>query len=672
MEVIEIGNKNYCLLIGKVKLDIEHISIITRLKNCKVENIVFNETDNLWYYKNYKSVQKIIDILYPNNKKCDFEFLNNNIHDYRQRNIKFNVKNKYNEEFPEPTNYIILDYGNPYKINGGRYNGQYRNMYWKVRDENNQVYYIMHIKNDIYTKISLDDIDKVINVDDTRPCWYLQQHGYITSTCTSTNKIYYLHQLIMNVHKENLNSYERTVDHINRDKLDNRNSNLRIVSMSVQNTNRDKQERRTDAIELPDGITQQDLPKYVVYRKEILDKESGKFREYFYICGHPNCERWETSKSNKYSNYEKLLMAIKKLKELNNEESSDLESDTESEPKIKLPKYISYTKFRDQPCLIFDKRTDDKRYNLKMIVKPDNFEFELNYFIDKINKKYPELNMKKPNSIYSNEELINDELVVEPQSEILAQPINIINEDSNDKIVLTSFEGLKLNLPQNFTFYGEKGKYYYQYAKVIKGNRITKKYMIKSNDLQKELNDLIDILNKTHTELQLSYYTIPNLPIIRVFNDIIIDENIDKPKMPNNFSITTVNKIDYIQFCKKIDGERIQYKTKINSYNLHSELYNFIDHLNNTYSLKLDKKDYIIPNHSWKTTNKIIDHNNITEQHWATPNVLERKVKLSSEQQLRNRESVQKYLAKKKEELGEDEVRRMKTEYMKTYRNNNN
>ena len=652
MEVIEFGNKNHCLLLGKVKIDIGQSAIITRLKNCKVENFIFDETDNLWYYKNYKSVKKLIDILYPDNKHCEFEFIND-INDYRHKNIKFKVQNNYSDEFPPPEGYIILDYGTPYKIVGGRYNGQYRNMYWKVKD-NNQVYYLMHIKDTTYTKISIDDINKVINVDNTRPSWYHNLTGYIATTINGTHQFYYLHQVIMNVHKEDLSSYERTVDHINRDKLDNRNSNLRIVSMSVQNTNRDKQKRQEGAIDLPDGITHSDLPKYVVYRKEILDKESGKFREYFYICGHPNCDRWETSKSNKYSNYEKLLMAIKKLKELNDDSSSDLDSDTESESeKVKLPKYVSYTNFRGSPHLILDRRTEEKRYNLKMLVKPDNFEFELNYFIDKVNKKYPELNMQNPNKSSDISNAISN-TITNDESNTTSDIVSTNNESINIGVettpILTSLEGLKLNLPQNFSFYGEKGKYYYQYAKVIKGVRITKKYTIKSNDFQKEFNDLIDILNETHPELNLYHYTIPNLPIINVFETI--DKTISKPNMPCNFSITNVSNVDYIQFCKKIDGERIQYKTKINSYNLDLELNNFIDHLNNTYNLGLNKKDYIIPSHSWKTSNKIIDHNNI------------------SEQQLRNRESVHKYLKKKKEELGEDEVRKMKTEYMKTYRNN--
>ena len=79
--------------------------------------------------------------------------------------------------------------------------------------------------------------------------------------------------------------------------------------------------------------------------------------------------------------------------------------------------------------------------------------------------------------------------------------------------------------------------------------------------------------------------------------------------MPQNFSICNVNQVDYIQFCKKIDEKRFQYKTKINSYNLTNELDNFIDQLNKKYDLGLIKSEYkIINTTGWKTTNKIIYH----------------------------------------------------------------
>jgi len=34
---------------------------------------------------------------------------------------------------------------------------------------------------------------------------------------------------------------------------------------------------------LPEGLKQSDIPKYVVYYHEILNKETGRFREYFKI-----------------------------------------------------------------------------------------------------------------------------------------------------------------------------------------------------------------------------------------------------------------------------------------------------------------------------------------------------------------------------------------------------
>jgi len=667
MEVIEFGKKNYCVLVGKIKLDIDLSPIITRLKNCKPENFTFNNETQLWFYNNYKTTHRLIDLLYPNNKSQDIEFINNNINDYREKNIKFTSKNKYSELFPDPIGYTILEYGTPHQIEGGRYNNEYRNMYWKVKDNNNSIYYLMHIKEDVYTKISLSDIDKVINIGDKKPSWYLQQHGYITTTSRVNTKIYYLHQLIMDVHKEDLSSYEKTVDHINRDKLDNRRENLRFATMSEQNVNREKQTRRSDAIDLPEGISQSDLPKYVVYRKEILDKESNKFREYFYICNHPNCERWETSKSRKYSNYEKLLMAIKKLKELNEESSSDLESDTEDE-KIIMPKYISYTMFRDQPHLIFDRRLNDKRYNLKMLVKPNDLQLELNLFIDKINDKYPELVMEK--IILNNNSNINtetpseilvdapietlDELLVETPSELsVGVPVETPTElqvgvpVENNTNIINNFSELKVKLPKNFTFFTEKEAYYIQFSKTIDGNRISKKVIINTNNIQNKLDELIDFLNLNNSELKLDKYIIQNLPIIKVFNESI---TVQKPKLPTNFSIPTVNNVDYIQFCKKIDGERIQYKTKINSYDLQSEMNNFITYLNTNHNLNLNQSDYIIQLTDWKTSNKIIDRDNVTSQ------------------QLKNREKSLKSLAKKREELGEDKVREMKTEYMKAYR----
>ena len=622
-----------CVLVNQIKIDNEHSLIISRLKNCKFENFIFNIIDNSWYYRNYKLKTRLFDILYPNNKNNTFIFLNNNSNDYRKKNIKINTTNKYSDIFPEPENYIILEYGDPYKILAGKYSGQYRNMYWKIKD-NNLIYYIMHIKDNIYTKISLEDIMKVLYFKKERSSYYIHSNGYIATTVNSDRHFYYLHQLIVDVHDENLSDFTKTVDHINHDKLDNRHENLRLVNMSVQNSNRDKSERRKDAIELPNGINQSDLPKYIVYRKEILNKINGRYREYFYICNHPKLKRWDTPKSNKLTIQDKLNIAIKKIEKLDNNieesdnentiEESDNENTITESANLMLPKHMRFSNKTEKKELIYDNIQSNKRYNLKMIIKSDEItKKDLFEFINKINDKYK--NLKLDNSNYKEENII---------------------EDKKDDII-------KLKLPPNFTFFKEKDKFYFQYAKTVNKIRFSKKVSLQSNDIQLEFNNLIKLLNEENKQLQLDNYIIPN--ISKDINLGIISNIKTKPIMPNNFSIITVNNIEYIQFNKKINNKTIQYKTKINSYDIQSELNRYIDYLNLNYSLNINKDDYkIITTNDWKTSNKIIDHDNPTEQ------------------QLKNREKALISINKKKESLGLEEFNKQKNEYMKDYRNKKN
>jgi len=257
-------------------------------------------------------------------------------------------------------NNIIIKYGEPYNITNGKFAGQQRNMYWEVKDKNslassstedlNKSYIIMHIIENIYTKISKEDINKVLNLNDTRPSWYINDNGYIGTTIrTKERKQYYLHQLIMDVHDEDLTNYEKTVDHVNNDKLDNRRENLRLVNMSIQNSNRPKSERRCDACDLPAGIIQSDLPKYVIYGKEMMNKESGKYREYFYISNHPKLEKsWCTTKSEKVNIIDKLQLAKNKILELEGE------LDPLDDKELNLPNNIRLINSRDKQHFVFD------------------------------------------------------------------------------------------------------------------------------------------------------------------------------------------------------------------------------------------------------------------------------------------------------------------------------
>jgi hypothetical protein len=100
--------------------------------------------------------------------------------------------------------------------------------------------------------------------------------------------------------------------------MDNRIENLRWVSQSLQNSNTDKRNRKYNAKPLPNGLKQSDLPKYIVYYHEILNKETGSSREYFKIEKHPKLDKiWIGTKSNKISIQDKLKVAKEKLNELN-------------------------------------------------------------------------------------------------------------------------------------------------------------------------------------------------------------------------------------------------------------------------------------------------------------------------------------------------------------------
>lgn len=215
-------------------------------------------------------------------------------------------------------NITILKTFNGHSFSVGKSANQILNNYWLVCDKNKQEnkYYAMYCKVDKITYISEKSITYIlINPKNKKEyTWYLMKNGYIGAHCDNT--CIYLHQLIAKTELGEGKEGE-SVDHINRDKMDNRIENLRWASQSLQNSNTDKRNRKYNAKPLPDGLKHSDMPKHVVYYHEILDKETGRFREYFKIEKHPKLEKsWVGTKSNKISIQDKLKSAKDKLDEL--------------------------------------------------------------------------------------------------------------------------------------------------------------------------------------------------------------------------------------------------------------------------------------------------------------------------------------------------------------------
>jgi hypothetical protein len=108
-----------------------------------------------------------------------------------------------------------------------------------------------------------------------------------------------------------------TVDHIDKDPLNNRIYNLRLATKSEQNSNTLKRERGCHATPLPEGIVTTDLPKYVSYTRYKRNTQLGYY-DFFIIQCHPcqkKGEKWTTQMSMNITIKDKLKQAIEKIKE---------------------------------------------------------------------------------------------------------------------------------------------------------------------------------------------------------------------------------------------------------------------------------------------------------------------------------------------------------------------
>jgi hypothetical protein len=189
-------------------------------------------------------------------------------------------------------------------------------------------FYVMYCEND--TEVILDDtaIEKISEFEkqiNEELVFYNTKNGYI-ATHLKCKKCLYIHQIITGCYGNGKGTKNISVDHIDQNPLNNRYTNLRVADRYTQEQNTKgikegtKCARKTSAKELPDGITQEMMMKYVVYYKEVYNKQKNLTREFFKIEKHPKLQKiWIGSKSNKISIKDKLEIANKVVIDLSND-----------------------------------------------------------------------------------------------------------------------------------------------------------------------------------------------------------------------------------------------------------------------------------------------------------------------------------------------------------------
>lgn len=281
----------------------------------------------------------------------------------------------------------LLKKDNGLHLRAGRYKGVRNIIYFIENTETYEKYCKMTCNkdNNMYTILSNEDIEFIINMKPYRICWtYMKGNGYVYGKLANKNNST-LHSYVMsNKDTDDINKNDRTlsIDHINRNKLDNSRKNLRWATQSLQNSNTGKRARKFNACSLPPELTHEMMPKYVVYYKECYNKENDLWREFLKIEKHP-----KSSKSVCSSKSTKLTI-LQKLEEIKLK-IHNIENDIVKEKKI--PKYHTIQNYRNAPHLVYDRRIDKLRINLRMKLNPDvDIEEELQRFQDKLKIKHPD------------------------------------------------------------------------------------------------------------------------------------------------------------------------------------------------------------------------------------------------------------------------------------------
>ncbi len=287
----------------------------------------------------------------------------------------------------------IISYMGGHRSNTGKSANYLKNPKWRcVRRADGLETIVMYCETDALCLLCDEALQKIrdneIDMNENKKVsWYISGNGYIQGRVAG--KALALHQVLTGVFGNGKGTSKVSIDHIDRDPLNNRLDNLRIADRKTQEQNSKgiapgtKRERQSNARPLPEGITHDMLRKYVVYYLNTYNKEKGLTREYFTVEHHPLLERpWESSKSKEVSIMDKLAAANKVAEDLDN-------GILPTKPERTLPKYFRFGIRNGQTAITFERRTKECRYNTEYLVPEDeDFQESLKKIQENIATKY--------------------------------------------------------------------------------------------------------------------------------------------------------------------------------------------------------------------------------------------------------------------------------------------
>ena len=488
-------------------------------------------------------------------------------------------------DFDEYTEVLEEQYNIIGFIDGHLSKNKIYNPIWVIQ-EDKQIYLLLFcVGKGIFTKLCPESYKKVLEFEKNK-------NGNKKISWFSTDYIYgktiefgslSIHQVIMNYYRNGSGTSGLSVDHIDRDPLNNTLSNLRIATCEEQNNNQKgvipgtKRERQSQARELPEGILQEDMPKYVNYNVNIWDKEKNKMRDFFRIEGHPllHPKVWEGTKSMKVSIQDKLEKIKKILQDLDN---GILPKYIERH----LPKHVYFTTIYKHPYFVYDNR--NTKHTKQMRIKDDSFDINNP---EKREKQVYIFNHRIMKTYGEDENLLPDDY------EYYGEPIEEKEMDES-----------QIELPKYVCLFNENGNTIVAFHRIVNEITLNKKMKLPNNynleesstQLLEDIQTIIPLLNK---EIIKKYGT--EFAIIEVTEEYI--KTIMKEKQqeelngfPKCVRIQVFQNGNYLVFDKTVDKNRLYTNMKLpNNYNKNKELQKFDKKIIEVYgeNHKLDLTNYL-------------------------------------------------------------------------------